>query len=478
MSFGFGFALPAYPLRGGGGNNPFNQLGPTLDLSFTGVVTDLTDPNGYTLNTDFIIPQYQIAAQYVVWETGVGLVDKTFSQIITFTRASTATYFDSAGVLQSAAVDQPRLDYNPSTLAAQGFLIEESRTNSIRNNTMVGAVVGTPGTIPTNWQVFTNVTGLTRQIVGTGTENGITYIEVKLSGTPSGSGVYQFQFEPSNAVAALTAQTWTASSYLKLQAGSYAGVSSNRFGFSEYTSGGAFITFNTVVVASATSAALSTQRATATQTLNGGATTAFLLPYFELVLSGAAIDITLRIGLPQLELGAFATSVIPTTTTALTRSADVASVNTLSPWYNSTASTLYAEWTPIAATMPTGATQVIAIFNDTTANNTQNLFQSQTVATKAAQNMLSGGVNPGRIDSGGAYSNATAKAATVFAASDRAISVNGTAATTSTSGALPTSITRLELGGNGGFNYLNGYLRRITYYPRRLSNAELQTITT
>ena len=255
-------------------------------------------------------------------------------------------------------------------------------------------------------------------------------------------------------------------------------MSSNRFGFSEYTSGGAFITFNTVVVASATSAALSTQRATATQTLNGGATTAFLLPYFELVLSGAAIDITLRIGLPQLELGAFATSVIPTTTTALTRSADVASVNTLSPWYNSTASTLYAEWTPIAATMPTGATQVIAIFNDTTANNTQNLFQSQTVATKASQNMLSGGVNPGRIDSGGAYSNATAKAATVFAASDRAISVNGTAATTSTSGALPTSITRLELGGNGGFNYLNGYLRRITYYPRRLSNAELQTITT
>jgi hypothetical protein len=121
MSFGFGFALPAYPLRGGGGNNPFNQLGPTLDLSFAGVVTDQSDPNGYTLNTNFIIPQYQIAAQYVVWETGVGLVDKTFSQIITFTRASTGTFFDSAGVLTSAAVDAPRLDYDPSTLVAQGL---------------------------------------------------------------------------------------------------------------------------------------------------------------------------------------------------------------------------------------------------------------------------------------------------------------------------------------------------------------------
>jgi hypothetical protein len=271
MSFGFGFALPAYPLRGGGGNNPFNQLGPTLDLSFTGVVTDLTDPNGYTLNTDFIIPQYQIAAQYVVWETGVGLVDKTFSQIITFSRSSGATWFNSAGILQgvnfsatsntigtgsktftldaTAGVNRywtagdtvlisdqansannmvgtvtsynastqvlvcnitstggsgtltawrigstmPRLDYNPSTLAAQGLLIEEARTNSIRNNTMVGAVAGTPGTLPQVsgspiWSTFTALTGLTQTINGTGVENGVTYIEIQLQGTPSAAG--------------------------------------------------------------------------------------------------------------------------------------------------------------------------------------------------------------------------------------------------------------------------------------------------
>ena len=464
--------------RSAGGYNPFSQLGPTLDLIFAGNVTNLSDPNGFTLDANFLAPQYLIGEQYTIWETGVGLVSKTFSQIITFPRASTATFFNSAGVLTSAAIDAPRLDYNPSTLAAQGLLIEEARTNSIRNNTMVGAAAGTPGTLPTNWQVFTNVTGLTRQIVGTGTENGITYIEVKLSGTPSGSGVYQFQFEPSNAVAALTAQTWTASSYLKLQAGSYAGVSSNRFGFSEYTSGGAFITFNTVVVASATSAALSTQRATATQTLNGGATTAFLLPYFELVLSGAAIDITLRIGLPQLELGAFATSVIPTTTTALTRSADVAAVNTLSPWYNSAASTIYGEWTNLAATMPSGSVQTVSNVNDTTGNNQQSLFQLQAASTKASANMFSGGVNAGRLDAGGAYSNATVKAAAAYAALDRAISVNGNAAVTSAVGALPVSVTRLELGNAFLANALNGYLRRITYYPRRLSNAELQAITT
>ncbi len=49
----------------------------------------------------------------------MALVCKPFGDIITFTRASTATYFDSTGTLQSAAIDSPRLDYNPSTLAAQ-----------------------------------------------------------------------------------------------------------------------------------------------------------------------------------------------------------------------------------------------------------------------------------------------------------------------------------------------------------------------
>jgi hypothetical protein len=406
----------------------------------------------------------------------MALVSKAFGDIITFTRASTGTFFSSAGVLTSAAINTPRFDYNPSTLAAQGFLIEEARTNSIRNNTMVGAVAGTPGTLPTNWVVFTNVTGLTRQIVGTGTENGVTYIEVKLSGTPSGSGVYQFQFEPSNVIAALTAQTWTQSTYVKLQAGSYTGVSSSSFGFSEYTSGGGFVTFNTAVVASATSAALSTQRVTGTQTLNGGATTAFLLPFFQLSFSGVAIDITLRIGLPQLELGAFATSVIPTTTTALTRAADVASVNTLSPWYNASAGTLYAE---VGSAPVNTIAQAAYELNDNLGGGLGRLLTRRTGGGNLATLVVDGGSTQADIGSVATVAgSATYKVASAFAVNDFALSLNGAAVVTDTSGTMPSTIARLFLGQNfGNAQVLNGYLRRIVYYPRRLSNAELQSIT-
>lgn len=47
----------------------------------------------------------------------------------TFTRASTATFVGSDGLIQSAAINTPRFDHDPDTLACKGLLIEESRTN-------------------------------------------------------------------------------------------------------------------------------------------------------------------------------------------------------------------------------------------------------------------------------------------------------------------------------------------------------------
>jgi energy-converting hydrogenase Eha subunit B len=49
----------------------------------------------------------------------------------TFTRASTATFVGSDGLIQSAAINEARFDHDPVTLESKGLLIEESRTNAI-----------------------------------------------------------------------------------------------------------------------------------------------------------------------------------------------------------------------------------------------------------------------------------------------------------------------------------------------------------
>jgi hypothetical protein len=403
------------------------------------------------------------------------LVSKTFSQIITFTRASTATFFNSAGVLTSAAIDAPRFDFNPSTLAAQGFLIEEARTNSIRNNTMVGAVAGTPGTVPTNWGVGGSGLGtLTQEVVGTGTTSGITWIDLKFSGTTSTTD-FNLAFEATTQIAALSGQSWSESAYLAIVGGATTNITNIRLQLEGRNSGGS--TVESFVSAGVQGSLTSTlQRFPLTATL-ANANTAFSRPTLRFDFSsGVAIDITLRIGLPQLELGAFATSVIPTATTALTRAADLASVNTLSPWYNSASGTLYVE--ALLEVAPNLAANQLAAISDGTNNNRIQLGASTassgninflvTSATVAQANPLVGSLSTtGPHKSAGAY-----------ATNSFQVAVNGSLGVEDTSGTVPSSISVLNLGTAGNVNTKgNLWLRRTTYYPRRLSNAELVSIT-
>jgi len=404
----------------------------------------------------------------------MALVSKAFGDIITFTRASTATYFDSTGTLQSAAIDAPRLDYNPSTLAAQGLLIEESRTNGIRNNTMVGAVAGTPGTAPTNWvQVLPAGGTFTRNIVGIGTENGITYIEIQYTGTPAASNNYQIYSEGFTTIAASSGQTWTGTLYAKLVGGSFAGISSLGLTVYERSSGGSFLA-GTQNNFTPTSSALNTQRYTTTRTLSD-ATTAAVQSGLIFAFTGAAIDITLRIGLPQLELGAFATSVIPTTTTALTRAADVASVNTLSPWYNATEGTLYAEGFIYTAPVNTVIPCLVSIDNNTSSNRIQLYRANDNGNPDVGLAVVDGGSIQTLLNAGSTQFQ-SGKIAASYKANDFAASLNGAAVVTDTIGTVPV-VTQMQIGNGPSLAYLNGYLRRIVYYPRRLSNAELQSIT-
>lgn len=53
--------------------------------------------------------------------------------------------------------------------------------------TGLGAAAGTPGAMPINWSVAGLLNGITRSIVGTGTENGIPYVDIRFAGTATSS---------------------------------------------------------------------------------------------------------------------------------------------------------------------------------------------------------------------------------------------------------------------------------------------------
>jgi len=91
-----------------------------------------------------------------------------FDPRITFTRATSATYVSSAGVLELVSSNSPRFDYDPVTLAPKGLLIEEQRTNLLLNS----------DTLPTQ-SVTTTAVATTLSFYGTGS--------VTLSGTATGT---------------------------------------------------------------------------------------------------------------------------------------------------------------------------------------------------------------------------------------------------------------------------------------------------
>lgn len=223
----------------------------------------------------------------------------------------------------------PRFDYDPTTHAIKGLLIEPQRTNSIRNSTMVGAVAGTSA--PTYWGMRGVTTdGVTRELADVGiTANGKNYITWRISGTPTATGSVFISYDGvTPVITAAKLEKWTHSVDLAVleQGTSITNVVSIKQGIDTYKADGSFIGNNFSVDRKALLTA-TLQRVADTVTLADDANIAKIsaLTFRVAFTQDAPIDLYIMVAAPQLELGASATSWVPSYSASATRAADAVS---------------------------------------------------------------------------------------------------------------------------------------------------------
>ena len=405
-----------------------------------------------------IVPQlYKAGALYPQLPTSA-------SGDFTVTRATTATRVNSSGLIESVASGVPRIDWLGQSCPA--LLVEPSGSNGIRNNSMVGANVST-NALPTNW--LTTLNGLSRQIIAIGTESGIDYIDIKLSGTANNT-VATIAPESSTQIVAASGQTWTNSVYIKIIS-QPSPPSSYSLAFREGTSGGSFVNSGSSAITPTTTL----QRLSATRTLTG-ATTERVQPQINFALvSGSTYDFTVRIGWPQMEQSSVATSPIPTTTGSASRNADqiVASGALVSGLIGQTEGTIYAEvdlrnWIASGRILTcSNGTSDERLMIQVGANRTLQAIVTTASADVADISTASGQVN-------GVY-----KCALTYASGNFAFYVNGTQIGTDSSGGVPacTSVFLGKIGTSASTNFLNDRIRAVALYTTRLSNDQLAELT-
>lgn len=245
---------------------------------------------------------------------GVDFSGGTMPANVSFSRSSSAMRTNVSGTLVSETNNVARFDYDRTSHALLGILIEPTGTNGAPNNTAQGAatgVIGSGGALPTGHSISA-ANGMTRTVTAIGVVDGIDTYSVRFNGTATSAAALTMRLDDLSTETA--GSQWTNSVYLALDAGSLTNVAGFQLRAGDEAGG---------TTISALTATL--QRFTNTRVLASTAPRQTLRWNYAAV--GAAVDFTLRIGLPQREAGAQATSPIRTTGAATTRSADVLTIN-------------------------------------------------------------------------------------------------------------------------------------------------------
>jgi hypothetical protein len=344
------------------------------------------------------------------------------------TRATSATRVNANGLIESVASGIPRLDY-PLGGGCPALLVEPAATNlALHSRDLTNAV----------WSGTTVTT--TKNAVGAdGTASGATTI----TATAASGTVLQ--------ALAHASQSRIFSAYIRRVSGT---------GTIQLTTNGG-TNWDTVTITSGYTQVASVARTVASGTVG-----------IRLAVSGDVIEVDYTQG----EVGPVATSVIPTTTTSVTRNADVISLSgAVSGCIGQTEGTIYVELD--VRSLNSGVFRRPFSLSDTTTSNLIQVFTSDSSSLLTAS-VITSGISQASITTASAVTG-VAKIAIGYALNNVAFFVNGLqVGATDTSATIP-ACSAINIGASAaGGSFFNDRIRAVALYTTRLTNAQLAALTT
>jgi hypothetical protein len=173
-------------------------------------------------------------------------------------------------------------------------------------------------------------------------------------------------------------------------------------------------------------------------------------------------------------MAAFASSYIKTEGSQVTRSADAASMTgtNFSSWYRTDEGTVYARATTSSITTAPS----IYTFVDSSGTNANTIYGNASATNHLV--VRASGATVANLDGGTFTNDTSSNSCGVYKVNDFALSLDGGAIASDNAGAIPV-VDRLFIGGNQtGAVSGNLTIKKLAYYPKRLTNAELQGLTT
>ena len=388
--------------------------------------------------------------------------------LVTFTRASAGTYVGSDGLIKTAAENVPRFDHNPVTGECLGLLVEEQRTNLLlRSEEFDNAA----------WTGNTNVTPNT-SISPAGT----TTADTLAISTP---GTWLLQ-----SVAIASGATLAFSVHAKELATAFALIRISNSTNTSYRDVWFDLSSGSVATAGGSGGDIVSAVGAIEQSQNGfyrisviAVTSGITNAVARITTVGSDGSFTragsIYIWGADLQPGAFPTSYIPTTDSAATRSADVASISgsNYSGWFNASQGTMFADVIPLMAAGIAGQ-RAIAVFSDGTYSNSIGLSKAATDSAYRGD-VFTGGSAQAALTGSSYAAGQASRLALGYASNNVNLADNGQIGVQDNTVNLPTGLNRLDLRDQTGasLGQPSVILKRLTYWPQRLSNSTLQSIT-